>query len=343
MPQHKKCTMHKRPESMGEIRRFNQKLQRRTVLLRDSLRDSCVTTFYTNANFAFFEGWYFKHQNKDSILALIPGISVEKNGTRHPFLQIIWNETSYFLHFSEEDYLVDRRQNRIMLGPNVFSHRGIRLNVRSKDIDLQGIIHYGPISPLRYSIMGPFELMPFMECRHQVISMSHTLHGRVMINGTVLDFEGEKGYMEGDKGRAFPKDYLWIQCNRFKEPASIMVSVASIPFMGASFEGCICVIHYKGREYRFATYLGVKVICKRRTSVVLKQGKYTLKVYLSSQGKREIPTFAHKLMAPGKGGMTRFIKEGHLLRGRFLLYKGEDQIFDLSSDYVSFECESGVI
>ncbi len=35
--------------------------------------------------------------------------------------------------------------------------------------------------------------------------------------------------------------------------------------------------------------------------------------------------------------MSRFIKEEHLLRGRFLLYKGEKMIFDLSSDSVSFE------
>ena len=341
MPYDKKCSMHKRPESMGEMKRLNKQIKTRTVLLRDSLRDSCVTSFYKTANFAFFEGWYFKHQNKKHVLALIPGVSVEKDGTRHPFLQVIWNETSYYLEFSEDDYLVDRRQSRIMLGRNVFSHRGIRLNIQSQDISIHGIIHYGPISPLRYSIMGPFELVPFMECRHEVISMAHTLHGSVNINGMVLDFEGERGYMEGDRGRSFPDNYLWIQCNQFKEPASVMVSVASIPFMGGSFQGCICVIHYRGREYRFATYLGVKVICKRRTSVVLKQGKYCLKVYLSNQGKREESTFRHKLLAPDKGGMTRFIKEGHLLRGRFLLYKGDNLIFDLASDNVSFEYESG--
>lgn len=343
MPQHKRCTMYKKPESMGEAKRLNKKLKTKTVLLRDSLRDSCVTSFYRNTKFAFFEGWYFKHQNKSSVLALIPGVSVEKDGSKHPFLQIIWNQTSYFLNFPEEDYLVDRRQRRIILGSNVFSNHGVRLNIQSKDISLQGIIHYGPISPLRYSIMGPFELIPFMECRHEVISMAHALYGRVIINGTVIVFQGEKGYMEGDRGRSFPKSYLWIQCNQLKEPASIMVSVASIPLMGVSFEGCICVIHYRGREYRFATYLGGKVLCKRRTCVVLKQGKYTLKVYVSSQGKREEPTFTHKLMAPGKGGMTRFIKEGHLLRGRFLLYKGNEQIFDLASDYVSAEYESGAI
>ncbi len=341
MPYKKKSCTCKKRKCMAKIKKLNKKIRTRTVLLRDSLRDLCVTCFNGKFSFAFFEGRYFKHQNKDTVLALIPGVSVDKNGTKHPFLQIIWNENSYSLDFPEEDYLVDRRQQRIMLGRNVFSLHGVKLNIQTPDITIQGVIRYGTLSPINYSIMGPFELVPFMECRHEVISMAHTLYGSVKINGRVLDFSGEKGYIEGDRGRSFPKDYLWIQCNRFREDASIMISVAHIPFMGCSFQGCICVVQYKGREYRFATYLGVQVVCKRRTAVVLKQGRYSLKVFLTDQNTSKEPRFSHKLLAPNQGKMTRFIKEGHLQRGRFLLYKGNELLFNLASDYVSFEYEPG--
>lgn len=341
MTYNKNLCICKKSKSMTVIKKLHKKLKTRTVLLRDSLRDLCVTCFSRIFRFAVFEGWYYKHQNKNTVLALIPGANIDKSGTKHPFLQIIWNERSYSLDFPEEDYLVDRRQQRIMLGRNVFSIHGVKLNIQTEDISIQGVIRYGSLSPIKYSIMGPFELVPFMECRHEVISMAHTLYGSVKINGRVLDFNGEKGYIEGDRGRSFPKDYLWIQCNRFREDASIMISVAHIPFMGYSFQGCICVVQYKGREYRFATYLGVQVVCKRRTSVVLKQGIYSLKVFLTNQNTGGKPGFSHKLLAPNQGKMTRFIKEGHLQRGRFLLYHGEELIFNLASDYVSFEYESG--
>ncbi len=67
-----------------------------------------------------FLSWYFKHQNADTVLAFIPGHSVDESGVKRPFLQIIWNENSYSLDFDEEDYLVDRKRRRIILGNNIF-------------------------------------------------------------------------------------------------------------------------------------------------------------------------------------------------------------------------------
>ena len=286
---------------------------------------------------AFFEGWYFKHQNADTVLAFIPGHSVDEKGVKHPFLQIIWNENSYSLDFEEEDYLVDRKRKRIVLGSNIFSLTGVMVDIQSEDITIQGMIRYGSLNPINYTIMGPFQWVPFMECRHEIISMSHALRGSLTVNGKVLDFQGEKGYIEGDRGRSFPRDYLWLQCNRFPQEASVMVSIAHIPFIGHSFQGCICVIQYKGREYRFATYLGVKVVCKRETAVILKQGNYTFKIFLTNRNRIKKTGFSHPLLAPDLGRMVRSIKEEHLLLARFLLYKEEELIFDLTSDHVSFE------
>jgi len=296
-----------------------------------------IKTGMVKLRHAFFEGWYFKHQNEDTVLAFIPGHSVDEKGVKRPFLQIIWNESSYSLDFEEEEYLVDRKRKRIILGNNIFSLTGIKVDIRSKDISVQGMIRYGSLSPIEYTIMGPFQWVPFMECRHEIISMSHSLRGSLTVNGKVLKFDGEKGYIEGDRGRSFPRDYLWLQCNRFSQEASVMVSIAHIPFIGHSFQGCICVLQYKGQEYRFATYLGVKVVCKRETAVILKQGQYTFKIFLSNRNRIKKTGFSHRLLAPDLGKMVRFIKEEHLLFARFLLYKEEELIFDLTSDHVSFE------
>lgn len=285
----------------------------------------------------YFEGWYFKHQNADTVLALIPGQSVDEHGGKHPFLQIIWNENSFWMDFNEEDYQVNLKKRKMKLGENVFSSQGIKINISSEDITIQGMINYDSLSPIAYPIMGPFRFAPLMECSHEVISMAHDLRGQLNVNGRILDFNGGKGYIEGDKGRSFPREYLWLQCNGFREEAAIMVAIAHIPFMGTSFQGCICVVQYQGKEYRFATYLGVKVVCKRATSIILRQGSHCLKIYLSNQWRGGQTRFSHKLLAPEHGNMSRFIKEEHLVKGRFLLYEKDEVIFDLTSQHVSFE------
>ena len=33
------------------------------------------------------------------------------------------------------------------------------------------------------------------------------------------------GYAEKDSGTSFPRSYLWMQCNDFSEPCSVMVSI----------------------------------------------------------------------------------------------------------------------
>ena len=78
--------------------------------------------------------------------------------------------------------------------------------------------------------MGPFKYFP-MECRHGIISMRHTLEGRLKLNGKEIDFTNGLGYIEKDSGRSFPSSYVWVQANDFDEPCSIMASVADIPFL----------------------------------------------------------------------------------------------------------------
>lgn len=184
---------------------------------------------------------------------------------------------------------------------------------------------------MKYDIMGPFVFFP-MECRHGIVSMHHRLEGKVVLNGETLDFNGGKGYIEMDSGKAFPSSYIWIQANDFKAPCSIMASVASISFGRFSFQGCICVIWYRGQEYRFATYLGVHVITCTPKKIVLVQGKYRLEIRVkNSRG--------YELAAPENGQMTRIIRESPSCPAEFLLSKGGKTVFFLVSEHASYECE----
>ena len=57
------------------------------------------------------------------------------------------------------------------------------LAIHTPELNINGKLHFGPIFPLKYDIMGPFALVPFMECRHSVWSMRHTVSGNVCVNG----------------------------------------------------------------------------------------------------------------------------------------------------------------
>lgn len=260
----------------------------------------------------FFDGYYYKHQKGDNTIAFIPGISSDSK-----FIQVITNDKSYHVPFKDN------------LGGNIFSKEGIKVNINYKDLSIKGNIKYSNLTPIKYDIMGFFKYFP-MECSHGVISVHHTLDGSLTLNGKEIDFTNGVGYIEKDSGTSFPKSYLWVQCNDFKPKCSIMVSIADIPFYGLNFKGCICIVHYLGKEYRLATYLGVKIVGYNDHRLILKQGNYRLDVNII---KRE----GHSLYAPNVGKMSRTIHETPACKANFKFYIKNKLLFNLNSDNASFE------
>lgn len=52
-------------------------------------------------NKRYFEGWYFKHQSDKTVVAFIPGLSIDSDGNKSAFIQVITPEMSCnFLYLS---------------------------------------------------------------------------------------------------------------------------------------------------------------------------------------------------------------------------------------------------
>ena len=263
----------------------------------------------------YFKGYYFKHQKNNETAALIPGVA-----NSSAFLQVITNKQSLSLKYKTISF-----DKVIKIGNCKFSKKGIYINTHN----IQGKIIYSELTPIKYDIMGPFKFFP-LECKHTIISMHHKLNGYLKIDGINYNFNNGVGYIEKDSGYSFPKKYFWLQCNDFLPKCSVIASVADIPFMGFKFWGCICVVFYKEKEYRFATYLGVKIICCNKNKLVLKQGRYQLEINIQSKN-------AHALLAPYKGKMTSIIRESNCSAANFKMYVNNNLLFDLDSENVSFE------
>lgn len=275
----------------------------------------------------FFYGWYLKCQSAHQTMAVIP--AVHKNGRKWTCsIQIITDNHAWTIPFPAGAY--HRTGSKLFIGNNQFGKYGIRLAIHTPELTVKGQIRFGPLSPLKYDIMGPFSLVPFLECRHNVYSMQHSVSGIVYINGQKYSFENDRGYWEGDSGRSFPKEYIWTQCS-FAD-GSLMLSIAEIPIAGFHFTGVICVVVWQGREYRMATYLGARAIRIRNGIVRIVQGNLRLEARL-------LERIDNPLKAPTMGNMVRVIRESAACRARYRFWQGNYTIFAFETDRASFEYE----
>ena len=236
-----------------------------------------------------FEGWYYKQRTGDYMLAFIPGRAdggafiqmIDSDGARHfPMSKMsVWRDT-------------------VHVGDCVFSPMGLRVRLPG----VEGTLHFSTPTPLRSDIMGPFAGLP-MQCRHGVVSMNHSVDGEITVDGVTHVFAQGSGYAEKDSGRSFPRSYLWLQCNDFDEPCSCMLSIAHIPFLGFSFTGCVCAVVFGGREYRLATYRGVRIVSGNREHLILRQGRLRLELTVIPRDG------GHPLLAPMRGSMSETVRE----------------------------------
>jgi hypothetical protein len=154
---------------------------------------------------------------------------------------------------------------------------------------------------------GWYSFIPFMECKHGIVSVNHDLTGKITVNENLIDFNGGKGYIEKDWGTSFPEAWLWIQANNFNDPnTSFTFSVAKIPWRGKFFVGFIAFLYYNKYFSLYSTYNNSVITEINHTggsiSLTLKNQNSVLKVNALKN------TFG-ELRAPASGDMSRRIKE----------------------------------
>lgn len=263
----------------------------------------------------YFEGWYFKNVSTDlgQVYSFIPGVALSKSHP-HAFIQVIngiTNETHY-IEYPLSEFKFRRDKFWIKVGKSEFSADSMQLDIESPDITVKGNLSYTaqvkyPSSMLSPGIMGWYSFVPFMECKHGVVSVSHSINGSLNIDGLMRDFKSGKGYIEKDWGRSFPESWIWMQSNNFDQSdVSIMLSIAKIPWLGSHFTGFLGFMYVDGQFYPFSTYNGSKITtCKlvnRELTISIKHKKHILDINTTVKS-------AGILKAPQSGNMDRHIKE----------------------------------
>lgn len=276
---------------------------------------------------SYFCGWYFRCQSDSQTLAIIPSVH-KTNESNFCTIQLITDTEAFHVQFPYSDYRKDG--NQVTIADNRFGKAGITLDIQTPALSANGSIRFGALTPIRYDIMGPFRYIPFMQCRHSVFSMRHTVDGEISVNGTPYIFQDAVGYIEGDRGYSFSREYVWTQCS-FPDGA-LMLSIADIPFGTFRFTGVIGVVMLHGKEYRLATYRGARAVKITPDEIIVRQGKYTLIVKPQERS-------GHPLRAPVGGAMNRTIHEHPSCKMYYRFEKNGIPLLERDAQNAAFEYE----
>ena len=217
----------------------------------------------------YFEGWYVKVVSADQKTrwAVIPGVFLGLDGgVNEAFIQLLDGSTgrSWYHKFDTSEFSASADEFNVTLGKNHFSSKGVTLDLPELrgSITFESALDPWPVKPLSPGIMGWFGAVPFMECFHGIVSFGHDLAGDLTVEGKEVSFAGGRGYIEKDWGRAFPSGYVWLHSNHIdSDPdASLIGSVAIIPWIGRPFRGYIVGLKHSGKLHRWTTYNGAKEI-----------------------------------------------------------------------------------
>lgn len=271
-----------------------------------------------NKKAEYFEGWYFKMVSKDgsAILSVIPGISLSADGEeQHAFIQLINGvtaETSYH-SFPIEEFSFSKKEFAIRIGENYFSKGKMILSIQDKGTSVSGEIKM--LDPVNYKsgrlinpgIMGWYRFVPYMECYHGVVSLTHGLEGKLSINNEEVSFTRGRGYIEKDWGSSMPSAWIWMQSNHFSDTtSSFMLSIADIPWRGNSFTGFLGFFYHNNTQYTFATYrpseLELEITDDELIKIRIENKEKTFIIHARSNT-------TGMLKAPNEGLMNRRIPE----------------------------------
>lgn len=210
----------------------------------------------------YFEGWYFKIVVPEQNLAyaFIPGISYDADGNGHAFLQVLdgVKATSEYHRYDTEEFIADKHRFYLRLGPHVFSDNRMIIKLPKLDMHLR-FRNPHPWKKRWYApgIMGWYGFVPRMQCYHGLVSYHHELEGLIHLKDSSIDVAGGVGYIEKDWGSGFPDAWVWCQSNHLSgtdQPASLMASVAKIPWLGSSFTGFLATFLFEGELHLFTTW-----------------------------------------------------------------------------------------
>ena len=287
-----------------------------------------------------FEGWFTKVDDLKSglMFSVIWGYTTHEE-TKHAFIQFQdnLNYGTVYIRYAIEDLSWEENPFKLKIGNNILTKKALHLDMMLGDKPVRGDFTFSEFSEietrfLKPNIMGWLTYLP-NECNHAIISMHHKVFGQLQMGDMVWSIEEAHGYIEKDWGTGFPKEYVWLQVNDWIE-SSVVFSYATVPMLGKFAKGFFAVVLHEGREYRFSSIEGSKIIDfhvdqDSFSASIIKKG---IRLHLTAKQHHPVA-----LASPDHGEMKSYIKES--LEGSLSLnleIKGREKI-ELHSQRASID------
>ncbi len=289
----------------------------------------------------FFEGYFIKCSNKEEQLAIIPSFEVSSNGEVTGSIQLLAKDFSMYKAFETKNFNSNKNIFDVYIGDNEFNTKGVKLDFSTGNHKITGELKFGEFNPLTSTkfaptIMGPFSYLKFLDCYHFVVSTNHLVTGEIKIDDRVFTFNNDACYIEGDYGRAFPKEWFFAQGNSFTNSnASFMIAIAKLT--KPKMLGNLGFIRdaKSGLDLNLGSYYFTKIKSFTKTpkghKVTLHHGDYTIYVETFVES-------TEKLLAPKNGRLTKVISEATEGTAQVQVYKRDLLIFRDTTNNISSEC-----
>lgn len=265
-----------------------------------------------------FNGYYYKivsKDNKESLAIIISYINRVKT------TQVIYKNRSYIL--SNSDSYIDVSND----------HTRMYFHMKEDGLIITGTIFTLYLDPPSKDIMSFYKYLN-RSCIHKIVSLYHEYIGDLFINGQLVSFKGYRGYIEGDEGHYFPKEYIWY--NSVNKFYTLTLAIAKIHLFHnlINFVGILCILkdRTRNKEYYLSTYNKAKVIDINEKSLSIKAGKYKLDIEYELNEEEKV-----QLLSPNKGEMEKFTKEGLRIKSKYTLFKKEKPIIFNNDNSASME------
>ena len=276
----------------------------------------------------YFEEWYCKFTGPGGDIAFIPGMYRTKTGERRAFIQLITRRESRWFDYPFQDAYFSPSRFFVQIGKNRFFRQGAQIDLTQGDFFCRGALHYGPLLP-GPDVMGLLRRWPFLQCRYDLLSLDHAVEGELYFPDGPAFYT--RGYLSKNNGRAFPKKYLWAQCQELSAHGAAICMAAAVSVMGMAFTGFFARVLLAGRELLLASWRGGRVDTAGPAGAVVRQGEWMLVVQRGEGGKGQ------PLRRSGRGGMERLANSSVAAPVRFQLIRGRQVVLDIISERAGFE------
>ncbi len=302
------------------MKRQNQKMphQKRLKMSKFGLKNK----YHTNA----FEGWYTRllSDEGDINIAVIFAITLYDKDP-HAFIQVFngVKQVNAYHRFDIEDFHYEN--GTIHIQENQLSLKHLALNLPSMVVDVR--FEKLTENPVK-SAMGVLRHLP-LQCFQEVNVLSATAQGTI----NNAPFKGSN-YIEKTYGKQFPKQWFWLQADRFDKPVQLSLAGGHVPTFKLKPFGFFLLINTPDKCYRFATYTLASFKHKTiagKHHITIKRWPYTVKLIIT-------PGTFTTLKGPGeKAEMNKDVPESLNTQVQLTLFKRHEVILATNSDFAGFE------